>query len=45
MPWLLYTLGKSSWYPMDRRWGAPQSWSGYDGEEKKSLYLLGIKPL
>jgi hypothetical protein len=31
----LYPQGKSSWYPVDRRLGGPQSRSGRGGEEKK----------
>jgi hypothetical protein len=31
---LLYPQGKSPWYPLDRRPGGPQSWSGCGGEEK-----------
>jgi hypothetical protein len=33
VPQLLYSHGKSSWYPLDRRLGGPQSWSGWCGEE------------
>jgi len=32
MPWPLYSQRKSPWYPLDRRLGRPQSWSGYGGE-------------
>jgi hypothetical protein len=35
--------GESPWYPLDRRLGGPQSWSGHCGEEK-NLALPGIKP-
>jgi len=31
----LYPQGKSTWYPLGRRLGEPQSWSGHNGEEKK----------
>jgi len=31
----LYSQGKSSWYPLDRRLGGPQSQSGSSGKEKK----------
>jgi len=34
---------ESPWYPFGRRLGGPQSWSGHNGEEKKSLPLLGIE--
>jgi hypothetical protein len=34
---------KSPWYPLDRRLGGPQSWSGCCGE-KKNLALTVIKP-
>jgi len=44
MPQLLYPLGKSPWYPLDRRWGGPQSHSGCGGEEKNAQPLLGIEP-
>jgi hypothetical protein len=30
----IYSQGKSSWYPLDRRLGGPQSCSGRGGEEK-----------
>jgi len=30
----LQPQGKSPWYPMYRRLGGPQSWSGQNGEEK-----------
>jgi hypothetical protein len=34
MPWPLYAYGKSPRYPLDRRLGGPQSWSGRHGEVK-----------
>jgi hypothetical protein len=34
MPQPLYPQGKSPWYPLDRRLGGPQSWSGRGAEEK-----------
>jgi hypothetical protein len=34
--WLLYPQGKSPWYPLGRRLGEPQSWSGHGVEEKNS---------
>jgi hypothetical protein len=34
-PWPLYSQGKSSWCPLDRRLGGPQGWSGSSGREKK----------
>jgi hypothetical protein len=40
----LYPQGKSPWYSLDRRLGEPQSWSGYDGVEKNSQTLSGLKP-
>jgi len=40
--WLLNPLGKSPWYPLDRRLGRLQSWSGCNGEEKTSQSLLGL---
>jgi len=36
MPRPLYPLGKSPWYPLNRRLGGPQSRSGRGGEEKNS---------
>jgi len=36
MPLFLYPWGKSSWYPLDRRLGGPQNWSGHSGKEKNS---------
>jgi len=45
MPQQLYPYGKSPHYPLDRRLGGHQGWSGCSSEEKKipSLSLLGIK--
>jgi hypothetical protein len=43
-PQPLYILGKSRWYPLDRRLGGPQSRSGRGGEEKNSQPLPGIEP-
>jgi hypothetical protein len=40
----LYPLGKSPWYPLDRRLGGPQSRSGRGGEEKNSQPPPGIEP-
>jgi len=39
--WPLYPQGKSPWYPLDRRFGGPQSQSG---EEKDSQPLPGLIP-
>jgi len=39
----LHALGKNPWYPLDRRLGWPQSWSGLGGKEKKLLTLPGIE--
>jgi hypothetical protein len=33
---LLYPQGKNSQYPLDRRLGELQNWSGHGGEEKES---------
>jgi hypothetical protein len=33
MPWPLYPQVKSPWYPLDRRLGGPQSWSGHGGDD------------
>jgi len=41
--WPLHPQGKSSWYPLDRRVGGPQSPSGH-GDEKNSMPLPGHKP-
>jgi hypothetical protein len=40
-PHILSTFlqGKSPHYPLNRRLGRPQSWSGYFGEKKKYLVL------
>jgi hypothetical protein len=35
---------KSSWYPLDRNLGGPQSRSGRGGEEKDSQPPPGIEP-
>jgi hypothetical protein len=40
----LYPKGKIPWYPLDKRLGGPQSWSGNSGEEKNSQPLPGFKP-
>jgi hypothetical protein len=42
---LLYSQGKSLWYPLVRRLGGPQSWSVCGGEEKNSQLLLGLESL
>jgi hypothetical protein len=42
-PPALNTRVKSLWYPLDRRVGAPQSWSRHCGEEK-NLALPGMEP-
>jgi hypothetical protein len=38
------TPRESSWYPLDRWMGGPQSCSGHGGEEKNSQPLPGIEP-
>jgi hypothetical protein len=43
MPWLLYPQRKSPSYPLDRRLGGLQSWSGCVGEVKNSQPLLGLE--
>jgi hypothetical protein len=40
----LYPQGKRPWYPLDRRMGGPQNWSGRGGEEKNSSPLPGLEP-
>jgi hypothetical protein len=45
MPQLLFSQGKSPQYPLDRRLGRPQSWSGHSGEVKNSWPSPGLKPL
>jgi hypothetical protein len=35
--------GEEPWYPLDRRMGGPQSWSGRGVEEKNSQLLSGIE--
>jgi hypothetical protein len=37
--------GKQPRYPLDRRLGGPQSWSGRGGEEKTSLTTGSRNPL
>jgi hypothetical protein len=39
---MLYPLGKTPFYPLNRRLGGPQSQSGYGGEEKNSQPLLKL---
>jgi hypothetical protein len=43
-PRVLYPQGKSSWYPLDRRLGGPQTRSGRGGEEKNSQTLPALEP-
>jgi hypothetical protein len=43
--WSLYAQRKSPRYPLDRRLGGPQSWSGRGSEEKNSQPLPGLKTL
>jgi hypothetical protein len=40
----LFPQGKSSWYPLDRRLGGPQSRSVCCSEEKNSQPLPGLEP-
>jgi hypothetical protein len=40
----LYPQGRSPSYPLGRRVGGPQSWSGRGGEEKDSQPLQGLEP-
>jgi hypothetical protein len=35
----LYLEGKSLWYPLDKRLGGPQSYSGRGGEEKNGFQV------
>jgi hypothetical protein len=35
-----FIQGKRPWYPLDRRLGGPQSWSGCGRKEKLSIALL-----
>jgi hypothetical protein len=44
-PWAFYPQGNSPWYPLDRRLGGTQSWSGRGGEEKESQHLPALEPL
>jgi hypothetical protein len=39
----LYPQGKSPWYPLDRRLGGPQSWSGRG--DKKNFQPLPVLEL
>jgi hypothetical protein len=43
-PLPLYPRGKSSWYPLDRRLGGPQSRPGRGGKEKNSQPPSAIEP-
>jgi hypothetical protein len=45
MTLLLYSQGKSLWYPLDRRLGGPQIQSESSGEENNSQPLTGLEPL
>jgi hypothetical protein len=40
----LYPQGKNLSYPLDRRMGGFQSWSGSGGEEKNSQPVAGLEP-
>jgi hypothetical protein len=35
---------KNPWYPLNRRLGRPQNWSGYFGYEITLLPTLGFEP-
>jgi len=39
-----YPWGNSPQYPLDRKLGGPQSWTGYSGKEKNPCPCQGIKP-
>jgi hypothetical protein len=41
---LIFPLGKSPWFPQDRRLDEPNSWSHTVFMKTKFLPLLGIKP-
>jgi hypothetical protein len=43
-PRSLYPQGKSSWYPLDKRLGGPESRSERGGEEKNSQSLPRLEP-
>jgi hypothetical protein len=45
MPWWLYLLEKNPWYPLNRKLGRPQSWSGHGSEDTNSQPLLGLENL
>jgi hypothetical protein len=40
----LYPQEKSPWYPLDRRLGGPQNWSGRGSGEQNSQPLPGLEP-
>jgi hypothetical protein len=40
----VYPQGRNPWYPLDRRLGGHQSWSGCSSEEKNFQPLLGLEP-
>jgi hypothetical protein len=42
--WSASPPGNESWYPLDRRQGGPQSWSGHGVEENNSQPPTGIEP-
>jgi hypothetical protein len=44
MPRPLYSQGKNPWYPLDWRFGGPQSRSWRGGEEKNSQPIAGLEP-
>jgi hypothetical protein len=44
MPWLLYPLGESPLYPLNKRLGGLQGWSGHCGAKKNLLFLPRIEP-
>jgi hypothetical protein len=43
MPWPLQSRRDRTWYPLGRRLGGFLGWSGFCGEKKSLLPLLGIK--
>ena len=43
MPRPLHHRKKSAGYPLNRRLGGPQSWSGHYGDKGKSVVFVGIR--
>jgi len=44
MLWVIYSWGKSPWYPLNRKLGEPHSWYGHGSEEKNPCPCCVLTP-